>query len=224
MSTNGLSPITLRVRSQGVRTSAMFDLLAVGLARRDSDVDATEASVRKWMEGLGGVRRLVDMSPQDVQEAAGLEGFDAIRALSLIEVGRRASMVGKGESDEVLSPAAVFRLLDHLRYEKKEHFVAVLLDARGMVQRVATIHVGTLTMTVVGAREVFREAIREGASSIIVSHNHPSGDPSPSPEDLDMTDKLVEVGRMLDIPVLDHVIIGERSFFSMQERGLIRGY
>jgi len=74
----------------------------------------------------------------------------------------------------------------------------------------------------VGPREVFREAIREGASSIVVAHNHPSGEPTPSPEDIDVTERLMEVGKMLDIPLVGHVIIGEGKFVSLRERGVIK--
>jgi len=122
---------------------------------------------------------------------------------------------------QIDSPEDVFVLLDHLRHEKREHFVAILMDSKNGVQRVAPIHIGTLTMSLVGPREVYREAIKEGASSIIVAHNHPSGDPTPSPEDVQVTKKLIEVGEMLDIPVLDHVIIGYRNFVSMKEKRLI---
>ncbi len=86
----------------------------------------------------------------------------------------------------------------------------MLLDAKNVVMRVAEIHVGTLTMSPVGPREVFREAIRDGASAIIVAHNHPSGDPTPSPEDRVVTERLKQVGALVDIPVLDHIVIGDK--------------
>ena len=112
--------------------------------------------------------------------------------------------------------------MDHLRYEKREHFVVILLDAKNNIIRIAPVHVGTLTASVVGAREVFREAVRDGAAAIILVHNHPSGDPTPSPEDHEVTDHLVQVGDMLDIPVVDHVVIGERSYRSFAQLGMIR--
>jgi DNA repair protein RadC len=97
---------------------------------------------------------------------------------------------------------------------KKEYFVAILLDAKNAVLRVAEIHVGTLTMSPVGGREVYREAVRDGASAVIVAHNHPSGDPTPSPEDRMVTEKLKQIGELLDIPLLDHLVIGERYALS----------
>src|SRR5262249_42746108 len=110
---------------------------------------------------------------------------------------------------------------DFLTVEKREHFYAILLDSANHVMRKALIHIGTLTMSIVGPREIFREAVREGASSIIVAHNHPSGDPTPSPEDIESTKQLVQVGKLLDIPVLDHVIIGHEGYRSLSEMGLM---
>jgi DNA repair protein RadC len=95
-----------------------------------------------------------------------------------------------------------------------------LNSANGVIRK-ALIHIGTLTMSIVGPREIFREAVRDGASSIIVAHNHPSGDPSPSPEDIEITRILIDAGKLLDIPVLDHVIIGHRRYSSLNEMGFM---
>lgn len=180
-----------------------------------------ESDARTALKRYGGIRALANLSMQDLRESAGLEGFEALRTLALIELGRRAANASENKAIVIGDPDAVMHLLDHLRLERQEHFVAILLDAKNQVIRQATIHIGTLTSSVVGAREVFREAIRDGACSLIVAHNHPSGDPTPSPEDISVTKKLVEIGKMLDIPVLDHVIIGERRSVSMHQRGLI---
>ncbi len=162
---------------------------------------------------------LADASKMDISELTGLEDFEILRAQALIELGRRVSMAGKGEVTTIECMSDVENALDYLRFEKREHFVAILLDAKNAIMRVATIHIGTLTASIVGPREVFREAIREGASAIILAHNHPSGNPEPSPEDLAVTRQLVEIGNMLDIPILDHVIIGDRKSVSLQARG-----
>ena len=134
-------------------------------------------------------------------------------------------MAGKGPKRAIDAPEDVVEvlegLLDRLKGEKREHFFAILLDSKGSVMRVAQVHIGTLTMSLVGAREVFREAIREGASSVIVGHNHPSGDPTPSPEDIEVTGRLAELGEMLDIRVEDHVILGENDFVSMKRQRLM---
>jgi DNA repair protein RadC len=117
--------------------------------------------------------------------------------------------------------SVVSYLRQQLRDEKREHFIVVLLDAKNKVIRHVTVHIGTLTSSIVGPREVFREAIREGASGIILAHNHPSGDPEPSIEDVSITRKLAEIGHVLDIPVLDHVILGEFKVVSLRQEGVI---
>jgi len=217
------TPDTLvqRVRSVGVRAASIVDLLAIGFARREEDVPLNEGLMRKMLMRFGSLRGLSEASPADIGAATGLEDFELLRAQALMEVGRRTNTAGKGPMDEILAPGAVMALLDHLRFEKREHFIVILLDAKNQVMRVSSVHIGTLSMSIVGAREVFREAIRDGASALIVAHNHPSGDPTPSPEDFDVTLRLVEIGKMLDIPVLDHVIIGERRYHSFSEKGQI---
>jgi DNA repair protein RadC len=197
------------------------DLLTLGFSRREEDVDRNAGLGRKLLERFGSIRGLGEASFEAINSETGFEGFEYLRAQALLELGRRIGEAGKGESVQLDSAEDAYRRLRYLRTEKKEHFVAVLLDAQNAIQREATIHIGTLTMSVVGPREVFREAIRDGACSIIVAHNHPSGDHTPSPEDIQVTKTLVKVGDMLDIPVLDHIIIGERGYTSLKEAGLM---
>ncbi|CAN5469789.1 DNA repair protein RadC [soil metagenome] len=203
--------------SVGVRAASVVDLVSIGFSRREDDVSAAESASRKMLVRFRSLRGLSEASRSDLQSATGLDEFETLRSMALIELGRRMNHAGKGPGDTIDGAADVVAMFDHLRYEKREHFIAVLMDARSVVLRNAVIHVGTLTMSVVGPREVFREAIADGAASIIVVHNHPSGDPTPSPEDIDITRQLVNIGQILDIPVLDHVIIGERRHVSLLE-------
>jgi DNA repair protein RadC len=207
------------VRASGVRAASPVDLIAIAFSRRTDDVD--EAMARTALKKYGSIGRMADSSFEDIKEATGLEEFEVIRCLALMELGRRAGRAEKGVHPEIDVPEDIYELLEDLKLEKQEHFVAVLLDAKNRVIRVANVHVGTLTSSLVGPREVFRIAIREGASSMIVAHNHPSGDPTPSPEDLEVTKKLVEVGKLLDIPVIDHIIIGNPASVSFQRKGLL---
>jgi DNA repair protein RadC len=207
------------VRASGVRAASPVDLIAIAFSRRTDDVD--EAMARTALKKYGSIGRMADSSFEDIKEATGLEEFEVIRCLALMELGRRAGRAEKGVHPEIDVPEDIYELLEDLKLEKQEHFVAVLLDAKNRVIRVANVHIGTLTSSLVGPREVFRIAIREGASSMIVAHNHPSGDPTPSPEDLEVTKKLVEVGKLLDIPVIDHIIIGNPASVSFQRKGLL---
>jgi len=105
--------------------------------------------------------------------------------------------------------------------ERREHFIAVLLDIKNRVLRTETISIGTLDSSLVHPREVYRVALREGAASWIAVHNHPSDDATPSPDDLAFTRRLKEVGQLLGIELLDHIIIGDGVFTSFRERGLL---
>lgn len=210
-----------RVRHLGVHSSGLLDLIAVGFSRREEDANAGQEMARRISHRLEGVMAASDLPFDILRDECGLEGFEAVRCIALIELGRKSALAKKGEVTEIEGPSDVLALLDHLSNEKREHFYAVLLTSANQVMRKALIHIGTLTMSIVGPREIFREAVREGASSIIVAHNHPSGDPTPSPEDIEITKHLVEAGELMDIPVLDHVIIGHGKYRSLNEMGLM---
>lgn len=107
--------------------------------------------------------------------------------------------------------------MPRLRYAKKEQFIVILLDSKNRVIGTELVSEGTLTDSLVHPREVFRPAILQHAASIVVAHNHPSGDPHPSEEDCDLTQTLTEAGKTLSIPVLDHLIIGDGTYYSFQE-------
>jgi len=201
----------------------MSDLLAVAICRSEPDIEKAERQAALLMKRFPG-GRLVDLAPADLREAGGLEGYEALRVLATLELGRRMAGAGKQVVDQILCPEEAFQTFSWLADEPKEHFCAAFLNSKGKLISVRTIHIGTLNMSLVGPREVFREAIRESAATIVLAHNHPSGDPEPSPEDISITRKLVNVGETLDIVVADHVIIGhDQKFVSLCERGLMRG-
>jgi DNA repair protein RadC len=114
----------------------------------------------------------------------------------------------------------VGQIKGYLKNKRKEHFLTVLLNTRNQVIRVASISVGTLDSSLVHPREVFQEAISSSAASVIFAHNHPSGDLSPSDEDIKLTRRLKEVGELMGIDVLDHLIVADKGFVSMRERKL----
>lgn len=209
-----------RLYAMGAKGTSPTDLLALGLSRRAEDAEPNEPIARTLLRREGGIRNLIELTPADLG-AHGMDGFETARFLALLELGRRMGAAGRGPVVSIDGPEDVFRLCDDLRHQKKEYFVAILLDTQSGVMRRATIHVGTLTASLVGAREVFREAVRDGASSIIVAHNHPSGDPTPSPEDVQVTRQLIMAGSLLDIPVLDHIVIGDTEYRSLKRMGLM---
>ena len=151
----------------------------------------------------------------------GVGQAQAARLQASLELGRRVLQADPGEQPAVQSPGDAANLL---MYEMlnltQEHLRVILLNTRNRVIGIPTVYVGSLNTSVVRLAEVFKPAIVNNAAAIIVCHNHPSGDCSPSPEDISITRHLVRAGEMLSIPVLDHIILGRHRFVSLKERGL----
>jgi len=123
---------------------------------------------------------------------------------------------------QITSPTeAAHILLEYLSRLDREHFVVVVLDTKNRIIGFNTVAIGTINSALVSSRETFKSALLANATSIILAHNHPSGDPTPSPEDVQVTRTLVEAGKLLDVTVLDHLVIGDERFVSLKERGLM---
>jgi DNA repair protein RadC len=149
----------------------------------------------------------------------GLAHASARRVQAAFSLGRAWLRARQPKRPSLRSPRAVFELLEiEVRGLEQETFWSLLLDGKHRLRRVVQVSVGTLTASLVHPREVFRCAVREAAAALIVAHNHPSGDPEPSAEDLQVTERLRAAGEILGIPLQDHVILGDACFVSMRER------
>jgi len=138
-----------------------------------------------------------------------------------LELGRRLLVSSPDDRPQVLSPGDAANLLMlEMGLLEQEHLRIVLLDTRNRVLSISTVYIGSLNTSMVRVGELFREAIRHNAAAVIVAHNHPSGDPTPSPEDVAVTKQIVQAGKLLDISVLDHIVVGRGRFVSLKERGL----
>lgn len=160
-----------------------------------------------------------------VEELLAIRGLGPARVAQLLaaaEMGRRLWPDGEGAS-LVRGPETVFELTRDIRGSNREHFVGFYLNTRNQVLRREVISIGSLNASIVHPREVFTPAVAVSAASLILAHNHPSGDPTPSEEDLAITRRLTEAGRLLGIDVLDHVIVARDSYASFKERRLLRG-
>lgn len=166
---------------------------------------------------------LAQLSEATISELCQIKGVGEAKAIQLkaaLNLGLRASRQTSLPKYLIRTPAHVYHLVkEELEKEKRELFMAILLDVKGCVISTQTISIGTLTSALVHPREVFYPAIRHKAVSIIVVHNHPSGDPTPSEEDYQVTKNLIEVGKLISIPVNDHIIIGNQSFVSIRQKG-----
>lgn len=170
---------------------------------------------------FGGLSALVDSTPEELQTMKGIGMAKAAQILAAIEFSQRlASAV---ESRPFLkTPQDIARVLvPRLSYLKQEVFEIVLLDSKGRIITMSRIFMGNLNTTIVHPREVFRPAIKSSADSIILTHNHPSGDPMPSVEDVNITRRLIDVGDLLGVRVIDHIIIGDGTFISLKSKGFI---
>lgn len=171
-------------------------------------------------EGIGALAR---MSAGELMQIRGIGSAKAAEVMAAVELGKRLHVCASGRRAAVTCPEdAADYALPRFRYEEREHFAVILLNVKNHILSMPVISIGSLTASVVHPREVFRAAIQQTAASMILVHNHPSGDPSPSREDIDITNRLVAVGRVMDIPVLDHIILGNDNYISLREKGMIK--
>ena len=164
------------------------------------------------------LERLFDCSMDELQRIGGIGPTKAMQLLAVREIGKRYNN-SKNPITKITSAKDVFDYFrEGLKDEKQENFLVLLLDTKNQIIKDELVTKGVLDAAIVHPREIFKPAIRNSASKIILVHNHPSGDPNPSPEDLDITDKIKKSGEELDIRVLDHVIIGRESYWSWAEK------
>lgn len=200
-------------------TLSSIELIAVVLGSGTKTKPVLQLAQEIFMH-FGSLERLAEAT---IEELCQIKGLGQAKALQL----KAACLMGWKLSKQIIppkfrieNPLHVYHLVkDQLDWAKEEHFVVVLQDARNYVICHKIVSIGTLTETLVHPREVFYPAIRHKAASIILVHNHPSGDPTPSLEDHQITKTLIQAGQMLSIPVHDHVIVGGGSYFSMRQRG-----
>jgi DNA repair protein RadC len=198
------------------------DLLALLLAP-DRPAAASRRTCRALLDRAEGLERLARMSPRELSRILGdLPDPSDLRLAAAFELGRRATRaelplgrVVRGLAD--IEP----HLRGRLAGRRKEVFLVVLLDAKNRPLRTERVSEGCLTWSVVHPREVFGPAVREGAGAILVAHNHPSGDPTPSAQDIEVTGRLLQAGELLGIPLLDHVVVGSQRSLSMRAQGLM---
>ncbi|TMB98678.1 MAG: JAB domain-containing protein [Chloroflexi bacterium] len=209
-----------RLRDVGAERMSTPELLAILLrtgANGENVVRLAQRLTAKF-DGLPGLGRA---SFADLCEHRGVGEAKAAQILAAIEVGRR---VVSAQPDQRRTIRCSEDISEWLRPEmvdlEQEHLKVVLLNVRNQVVADRQVYVGNVHCAVVRVSEVFKDAVRENCSSLIVVHNHPSGDPSPSPDDVALTKQIVEAGRLLNIEVLDHVVIARAGYVSLKERGL----
>ena len=198
------------------------ELLAIVLGHGVPRTSALELA-NAVLDAVGGLHGLARASPDDLRRVPGIGTARASQLIAAIEAGRRTLVRGRRERVQIKSARDAAELLvPEFGSRPVEQFGVLLLDTKHRVLRTTLLSVGTLDASIVHPREVFREAASGGASAIVVFHNHPSGDPTPSGDDIALTRRLVTAGDLMGITVLDHVIVAENAFFSMKERDSLK--
>jgi len=209
-----------RLLHVGASAVSTIELLAIILRVGTGGENVMRVAQRLLVKfgGLGGLARA---STSELCAEKGLGEAKVAQLKAAFELGRRLLVESPDERPTITSPAdAANLLLGEMGLLEQESMRVILLDTRNRVQAIQTVYQGSLNTTMVRVSELFREAVRANCAAIIVAHNHPSGDPSPSPEDVAITKDIVAAGKLLNIDVLDHLVIGRQSFVSLKERGL----
>jgi len=211
-----------RLIKNGSEALSNAELLAIILrtgAKQQSAVNLAKSILKQ----TDGIKHLNDISINELTKISGIGPSKAVQIIASIELGKRVSqslILQEDEIQMVATPKDCFILLgNEMKYLKQEHFVVLSLDVKQRLIAKDTVFVGALNMSLVHPREVFRAAVKRMADSIICVHNHPSGNVEPSPPDIMMTKQLVEASLTMDIPILDHVIIGGDDYSSLKAYG-----
>ncbi|MBI2846696.1 MAG: DNA repair protein RadC [Chloroflexi bacterium] len=209
-----------RLRDHGAGSLSNAELMAIILrtgTSRESVLNVA-ARVLARFSGLAGIARA---SFGELCAEKGLGEAKSAQLKAALELGKRLVSFQPEERAVIHSPQDVANLLlADMSFLEQEHLRVVLLNTRNQVIAIPEVYKGSVNTSLIRVGEVFREAVRENCPAIIVVHNHPSGDPTPSKEDVGVTEQLLEAGRLLDIEVLDHLVIGQQKYVSLKEKGL----
>jgi len=197
------------------------ELMAV-LLRTGSEKESAVHLAERLLSRSGGLSNLPVFTLEELQDFKGIGLAKAVQVKAALELGRRLATSWGEQRVAVTSPAHVADLfMEELRYKKKEFFMILLLDTKNRVISREQVSVGSLNASIVHPREIFHLPVKKSASSVILVHNHPSGDPTPSREDKEVSGRLVDAGKILGIEVKDHIIIGDGIYLSFKEKGFL---
>lgn len=209
-----------RLQHYGPEALSTAELMAILLRTGSRGENVLDLATRLLVE-FDGLRGLTRASFSELSAVRGVGQAKAAQLKAGLEIGRRLLIAAPDERPQITSPADAANLLMlDMGHLEQEHLRLLLLDTKNRVQASPTVYKGNVNTSVIRTSELFREAIRHNSTALVIAHNHPSGDPTPSPEDVRVTRQMVEAGKLLDIEVLDHLIIGRGRYVSLKERGL----
>lgn len=206
---------------QGPKSLSNQELLAI-LLRTGTKSESVLQLSQRLLKHFDGLRMLTDASLDELMKIKGIGTAKAIQILAAVELGRRIANLAYHDRYVIRTPEDGAKyVMEDMRFLSQEHFVCLYLNTKNQVLHRQTVFIGSLNASIVHPREIFREAFRRSAATIICLHNHPSGDPTPSREDIEVTKRLVESGKILGVEILDHIIIGDKRYVSMKEKGYL---
>jgi len=210
-----------RLHAYGAQALTTAELLAILI--RTGNAERSAVSLGEYLLAeFGSIKGVASASLEQIARVKGLGEAKAAQIKAAVEFGNRLALFTEDAKPSIGGPRDVANLLmSDLRYQKKEHLKSLLMDTKNRVLAVRTVSIGDLSSSIVHPREVYKDAVVASAASIIVAHNHPSGDPTPSAEDVAVTKRLMQAGEIMGIDLLDHIVIGDGVFVSLKERGLI---
>ena len=209
-----------RLRDHGAGSLSTAELIAILLRTGSKDENVIALATRLLAE-RGGLAGLARSEFHDLSQMRNMGEAKTAQVLAALALGSKLAALGPEERPVIRSPRDVSNLLTpEMAFLPQESLRVLRLNVRNQVLGISKLYSGNVSSAVVRTAEVFRDAVRETCSSIIIVHNHPSGDPTPSSDDVRVTEQLVKAGRLLDIEVLDHVVVAQGGFVSLKDRGL----
>ncbi len=209
-----------RLRDYGPAALSDAELLAILLRVGVAGTNVVQLAQQLLVE-RGGWPGLLRADYADLCQRRGIGEAKAATLKAALEIGRRLLLTEHEQRFQIKSPTDAAQLLMlEMSHLDQEQLRTVLLDTKNRVQTICTIYIGSLNASFIRIGEIFKEALKRNSAALIVAHNHPSGDPTPSPEDVLVTREIVAAGKLLDVEVLDHLVIGQGRFVSLRERGL----
>ena len=210
-----------RLIRNGPESLSNAELLGVILRTGSNKENVVSLSSRILSEY--SIKQLSLANVSRLMQVHGVGKAKAAQIAAIFELARRLETFVEEPKRKICSPKDVYTLMyPKMREQKKEKFITLCLDTKNQILKEEVISVGSLNASIVHPREVFKSALMESSASVIMIHNHPSGDPSPSREDIMVTEKLVEGGKLLGIDVLDHIIIGDGRYVSLKDEGFVK--